>query len=249
MRAYVRIKKPVSWSDSTNNLHNGWATPFMAIGWIWAWVAYFISKSTVLQVLEYARSLGVVVAVALYFYESGDRIKQKHYQAWEVINSAQGKGGNGGRIEALQELGADRVSLVGIDVSGAFLQGARLEKAHLARSRFTDADVRNGVFASSDMSDADLTSANFRECNCAHVSFRAAVLDHADFWGADLTGADLTGATLANTDLSGADLRDIEWRQIKSVKMANILGMKNAPPGFESWALRNGAVQIPSESR
>jgi len=190
----------------------------------------------------------VVIAVALYFYESGDRIKQKHYQAWEVINTAQGKGGNGGRIEALQELDADRVPLVGVDVSGAFLQGVHLEKAYLARSNFSGADVRNGVFESSDLSYADLRSANFRECNCAHISFRRSILDDADFWGADLTGVDLTDASLANTDLSNADLRGIEWKHIKILK-TNIYGVKNAPDGFASWALSNGAMQISSESR
>ncbi len=39
------------------------------------------------------------MAVIFYFSESGDRLKQKHYQAWQVINTAQGKGGSGGRIE------------------------------------------------------------------------------------------------------------------------------------------------------
>lgn len=249
MRAHARIKRPVTWSETKNNLKHTWATPFLAIGWTWGWIAYCISKSTVLQVLEYVRGFGVVIAVALYFYESGDRIKQKHYQAWEVINTAQGKGGNGGRIDALQELDADRVPLVGVDVSGAFLQGTHLEKAYLARSNFSGADVRSAVFESSDFSDADLRSANFRECNCAHVSFRRSILDDADFWGADLTGVDLTDVTLANTDLSNADLRGIEWKHIKILKMANIYGVKNAPNGFVSWALSNGAVQISSESR
>ena len=56
--------------------------------------------------------------------ESKDRIKQKHYQAWQVINSAQGKGGSSGRIDALEELHQDGVLLVGVDVSDAFLQGS-----------------------------------------------------------------------------------------------------------------------------
>jgi hypothetical protein len=40
-------------------------------------------------------------AVIFYYSEAGDRKKQKHYQAWQVIDTAQAKGGNGGRIEAL----------------------------------------------------------------------------------------------------------------------------------------------------
>ena len=56
----------------------------------------------------------MLLAVVSYFSESKDRIKQKHYQAWQVINSAQGKGGSGGRIDALEELHADGVPLVGV---------------------------------------------------------------------------------------------------------------------------------------
>jgi len=60
-------------------------------------------------------------------------VKQKHYQAWQVVNTAQGKGGSGGRIEALQELDQDGVPLVGVYVAGASLQGVRLPKAGLNR--------------------------------------------------------------------------------------------------------------------
>jgi hypothetical protein len=63
-------------------------------------------------------------------------MKQKHYQAWQVINSAQGKGGSGGRIDALEELHRDAVPLVGVDVSDAFLQGVDLNGANLLRGNF-----------------------------------------------------------------------------------------------------------------
>ena len=76
-----------------------------------------------------------------YFTEAGDRKKQKHYQAWQVINTAQGKGGSGGRIEALQELNQDHVPLVGVDASEASLQGLRLHKANLLRCNLS-ASVR-----------------------------------------------------------------------------------------------------------
>ena len=96
------------------------------------WVAYALSNWKFIEVLEYLGSFGVLIAVIFYFAETGDRLKQKHYQAWQVINSAQGKGGNGGRMEALEELNADGVPLVGVDLSPAFLQGVRLRKGILA---------------------------------------------------------------------------------------------------------------------
>jgi len=45
----------------------------------------------------------------------------------------------------LQELNADRVPLVGVDVSGAFLQGIRLRGARLLRSNFSAVDARGGL--------------------------------------------------------------------------------------------------------
>jgi Pentapeptide repeats (8 copies) len=243
MNLNERSRRPLSWTETKKVLKRRWATPFYAFEWILEWIAFYLSNWKFLHVVNYLRTFGILVAVAFYFSESGDRLKQKHYQAWQVINTAQGKGGNGGRLDALQELNKDRVPLVGVDVSGAFLQGLRLEKANLARANFNAADVRNAVLASIDLSDADLRSANFRESNCRGASFRRAILDDADFSKADLSAADLSGASLANTDLRDADLRGIDWEHISGVKAANIAGVRNAPEGFVVWALKNGAVQ------
>ena len=50
--------------------------------------------------------------------EAQDQRKEKHYRAWQIINSAQGKGGSGGRIQALEELNREGVSLDGVNLSG-----------------------------------------------------------------------------------------------------------------------------------
>ena len=215
--------------------------PFFALEWIWEWIAYALSNWTFLEVLDYLETFSVLVAVIFYFSESGDRVKQRHYQAWQVVNTSQGKGGSGGRIEALQELNADRVALVGVDVSGAFLQGIRLDKARLLRANLSAADVRESKFISADFTSADLRSANFRESDLSRSSFRATILDESDFTGADLTGADLADASLEDADLSNADLRDIHWEHIAKIKNANIFGVKNAPAGFVDWAMKHGA--------
>ena len=97
----------------------------------------------------------MLLAVVSYFSESKDRIKQKHYQAWQVINSAQGKGGSD----------ADGVPLVGVDVSRAFLQDIDLSRADLLRANFRAADVRGGNLNSAQMQYADLASANLRDAN------------------------------------------------------------------------------------
>ena len=101
MAILKRRVRPEPWSRHRERAKHRWLVPFIAIEWVWAWLAYWLSGWAFLEVLEYFGTLSVLLAVVSYFSESKDRIKQKHYQAWQVINSAQGKGGSGGRIDAL----------------------------------------------------------------------------------------------------------------------------------------------------
>jgi hypothetical protein len=238
-------ERPASWHSLTSRIQRRWLIPFIAFEWIWDWVAYLLSHWSFLEVLDYLGRFSILVAVVFYFSESGNRIKQRHYQAWQVINTAQGKGGSGGRIEALQELNADKVPLVGVDVSSAFLQGLKLEQANLLRADFSAADVRRSDLQSADFTNANLHSANFREGNLENASFQSADLTDADLSGSNLSGAKLDDADISGADLRFADLRGVEWRHLRKVTAANIAGVKNAPEGFVEWALQNGAVQLP----
>jgi hypothetical protein len=237
-------KRPASWQIRSESAAK-WLSPFIALEWMSDWVAFVLSNWSLLEVLEYLGSFSVLVAVIFYFSESGDRIKQRHYQAWQVINTAQGKGGSGGRIEALQELNADSVPLVGVDASSAFLQGLNLKGANLMRSDFSSADLRNSNFTSVDFTFSNLNSANLRNAALDHAKLAEADLRNADLSGSSLAGADLSGATLDDADLRRADLRDIQWQHLKSLQRANIAAVRNAPEGFVSWAMSQGAVKNP----
>lgn len=241
MKIHVRKEKPAGWSEYRMRTKRLWVVPFVALEWIWEWLAFALSNWTFLEVLDYLETFSVLVAVIFYFSESGDRVKQRHYQAWQVVNTSQGKGGSGGRIEALQELNSDRVDLVGVDVSGAFLQGIQLAKARLSRSNFSAADVRDGKLQQADLANADLRSANFRDGNLSKSILQSANFDESDLTGADLSEADLAGASFNDADLAGANLRGARWEHIVSVKNANIAGLKNAPSGFVEWAMKHGA--------
>src|ERR1700761_6639094 len=131
MIVHQKKERPESWRIQCDRMRFRWAKPLLAFEWVWQWVAYLLSRWSFLEVLEYLGSFSVLIAVIFYFSESGDRMKQKHYQAWQVINTAQGKGGSGGRVDALKELNEDRVPLVGVDLSTAFLQGVRLPHAQM----------------------------------------------------------------------------------------------------------------------
>jgi hypothetical protein len=242
-------KRPPNWNSLSSQVKHRWVLPFLAFEWLWEWAAFLLSNWRFLEVLEYLGSFSVLAAVIFYFSESGNRIKQRHYQAWQVINTAQGKGGSGGRIEALQELNADKVPLVGVDVSSAFLQGLRLEHANLLRADFSAADLRGSDLKSADFTSADLHSANLRQSNLEGTSFEGADMKDVDLWGANLSGARLDNADISGADLSFADLRNTEWKQLKNVTGANIAAVKNAPEGFVEWALKNGAVRRSADEK
>jgi hypothetical protein len=211
------------------------------------WLAYALSNWRFLEVLDYLSRLGVLIAVIFYFAEAGDRLKQKHYQAWQVVNSAEGKGGNGGRIEAVGELNADGVSLVGVNFSSAFLMDVQLPKAKLARANFDGADARHADLTGASITDASLRNANLRGAKLEGASFAGSSLSGADLTGADLKNADLTGTTLEDADLQNSDWDGARWHSIQTLKGANIFGIRNPPSGFVDWALAHGAVSRNSE--
>lgn len=238
--------RPHSWSRYKENFA-ALALPFHAVEWLLQWCAYYLSRWALLEVLEYLSVLSVLFAVIFYFAESGDRQKQKHYQAWQVINTAQGKGGSGGRIEALQELNLDRVPLVGVNAAGAFLQGIHLQGANLLRADLEAADLRDSNLAACDLRSANLRSANFRQANLSRAKLAGADLSDADMVNADLHQADFSGANLENADLRNANLQDIQWKNIRSIANANIHAVRNAPDGFEAWAIQHHAVAVAAE--
>jgi hypothetical protein len=245
MATHKQRVRPTSWQTRMQGRRRAWLFPFIAFEWGLEWVAFALSNWTVVEVLEYLGRFSVLIAVIFYFAESGDRVKQRHYQAWQVINTAQGKGGSGGRIEALQELNADKVPLVGVDVSSAFLQGLNLKNANLLRSDFGSADLRNSNLTGADFTLASFHSANLRGAALDRAKCLQSDLRDADLAGSSLVAVDLSGASLDDADLRGADLKDLRWQQVKSVKGANVAEVKNAPPGFVEWALKNGAVDQP----
>ncbi len=242
MILHAARERPKTWREYRVAARGKGMVILLAIEYPFDWLAYALSRWSFLEVLDYLGSFSILIAVIFYFSESGDRLKQKHYQAWQVINTAQDKGGSGGRIEALQELDEDGVPLVGVDVSGAFLQGLRLRNALLGRANFNAVDARISDFKGSDFMGASLRSGNFRHSNFSSAKFPDVDLAGADFCYANFSDANFAGAVLDGADLGNTNLAGIKWQNIKSVKGAILQDVHNAPSGFLEWAAQKGAV-------
>ena len=169
--------------------------------------------------MEYLGSLSVLIGVIFYFSESGDRVKQRHYQAWQVINTAQGKGGSGGRIEAMQELNADKVPLVGVNASSAFLQGIHLERANLLRADLSAADLRGSALRQP-TSPSPISSPPISEAAIFKMQISQTQTWPTPTWLAVISaGANLDNADLSSADLRNANLQEIAWQHIAADKV------------------------------
>jgi len=322
-------EKPKSWRERRQSIKHKWQAPFIfCVEWPCEWISYWLGEWAFLDILGHIGRLTILIAVITYFMGADERRMQgenqrkaKQYQAWQVINIAQGKPGGGGRKEALEDLSKDEVPLTGVDISKAFLQrlnlpGANLDYANLSKAILWDVNLARADLTYADLSEADLiradlskanltranlskailwdvnlaradlTYANLTETDCdrgiqfmIHPSDRnvkfvikfppdganlqnvrlvGADLHAADLVWTDLTGADLSYANLAGADLAGANLEGVNlqqanlkeirnWRNIWSVKYANIYDVNDHPEGFKKWAKEKGAVEIEND--
>lgn len=247
MRDRIPRDRPKPWREERQASASPWTRPFLRINWGLAWVSWALSHWALLDVLDHLGTFSVLIAVIFYFADSGNRLKQKHYQAWQVINTAQGKGGSGGRIEALQELNDDRVSLIGVDAGEAFLSGVHLKNAQLERCDLHAADLRNSDLSSARMAFSNLRSANFRHADLSGADLSSAELQDADLSYASLAQANLASADLSRADLRFADAAGLLWPQIESMQLANIYEIRNASPEFLAFAKQHGAVNLSSD--
>ena len=71
--------------------------------WLTETVVFWLNRWALLDLIKILGALSVVVVAWHYITGANERTTAKHYQAWQVINLAHGKGGSGGRVEALQE--------------------------------------------------------------------------------------------------------------------------------------------------
>lgn len=266
-------KPKSSWAERRKTIKYKWLLPFIFPEWLCEWVSYLLGRWAFLDILGHIGRLTILIAVIFYFMEADERRKARHYQAWQIINAAQGQRGSGGRIDALQDLIRDNVSLTYIDLSNAFLMRIDLENAGLSRADFSGADLwqanlykavcqwtifsgtilHGANLSEAILAGADLSGARLTLAHLSRATLYEANLSGANVFGAKLSGANLHLADLSDADLNGANLQnsnlsDIKnWRQIRSIELANVHGVKNPPLGFVEWAEQRGAVVIESE--
>jgi BTB/POZ domain-containing protein KCTD9 len=198
-----------------------------------AWILCQIRESTLLSMVE---GFSILVAVLLFFLETPERDKQAHYEAWKVIDSAYGLKSSYARLQALQDLNEDRVSLRGLNVPEADLRGINLANVDLSNADLSGADLRFANLSNADLSNTNLTEANLSNANLSNAQLNAANLAYCDFIEADLqnvdfVGANLLGANFVRANLDRAYLGDVNLSESifkdATVKQTKFFGVEN----------------------
>src|SRR5688572_524813 len=212
-----------------------WVSLALLMG-LWLWFTWVTDKAEWLETSDHIGSIvaGVSIIWALVSFVAFSRLakeaekKASRYRAWQTINSAQGMSGNGGRVDAVQDLMADGVSLAGVNLDGAYLAGLRLPPladlsyaslkcvnnvpANLRGAHLGQVDFGHAHLEGADLSEAHLVLANLRKAHLEKTALRGADLHKAQLSEAVLDGATLREAQLGEADLYGASLRNAVCR-------------------------------------
>lgn len=254
-REQAPVREPVPVEDAPKRLMSQARRPLSIDRRVFGWYSPIerhlrsfvraIKAWSVVELIQLASTLFVVVTAAKWLSTRGEQREAERRAAqsaaWQVINTAQGKGGSGGRVGALEALARDTVSLSGVVLTNAYLAGVELPHAHLEASRLDSADLSLATLDGAHLNGATLTAANLVRASLVSANLYGATLVRASLFGArldgayargaTLTGADLRRATFAGTNLIGANLT-----------AANLTGASLAGAVLDSAVLTNATL-------
>lgn len=178
-----------------------------------------VSDTSILEtIFDNLESIALGSAGVIFLLEIKDRQKRNQYEAWQVINSAQGQTGSGGRIQALEDLNRDGVDLQGlmasradltrVNLCGASLQRANFRKTYLFMANLKETDLSWAYMKGVNLSLAKLQRASLFDANLEEADLSLAKLQGTDLRKTNLKGANLMGANLEKANLRKANLED-----------------------------------------
>ncbi len=219
-----------------------------------SWGNFFIKSIEKSRILGTFESISIVTALVIYVRRGK---KKSHYEAWQVIDSAQGLKMSHARIKALEELAKDGISLKGLslpqahldqvqlvdaDFTEANLQGAKLSEANLQGSRFELTQLQGANLWKANLEEtffllAQLQKVNLNSANLSYADLQGVNLLEANFQKADLQGAyilgNLQGAYLKDANFQGANLRGANLQEA-NLQGANFLGANLQGVNFQN---------------
>lgn len=207
------------------------------------WGKIFINALEKSRILGTFESISIVTALVIYVRQGK---KKSHYEAWQVIDSAQGIKISHARIKALEELSKDGVSLKGLSLPMADLEQITLvdtdfKEANLKTAKLQEANLKGSTFELTQLQGANLWKANLRECFFLLTQLQKVNLNAANLQNAELQGVNLLEANLQQANLQGAyilgNLQGANFQEA-NLKGANLQGAYLQDANFKRANLR-----------
>ncbi|NQU59004.1 MAG: pentapeptide repeat-containing protein [Rhodospirillales bacterium] len=180
------------------------AHPFKVLSWLLGRWAKRVRVSGWYDFLRVFEVLAIIVAIAAFWMDMGDRKEERTARMWQLATSK--VEGNSGKIPALEFLQNNGHPLTGIKIPRAYLHGVQLPKVNLNNADLSKANLIYSNLSRADLIGANLSGANLLRGNLSGANLSGANLSGADFFRGDLSEANLIGADLSGADLSRADL-------------------------------------------
>lgn len=242
-----------TWQERRKRIKHKWQVPFAYVEWICECLSVLLKRWAFLDILEHLGRLGILVSIVagayVYVSESDERRMQaenrrkaNQYEAWQIINAAQGKPGNLGRTLAIKDLYTEGISLGGMDISKAYLpklnlESANLNGANLSRANLNGANLTEAVLSDTNFSGATLIGANLTGVTMTEANLVGAMIDGVDLIEATITDANLAEAHAASVNFTRADLANANlariWLYSAVLTEANLRGTNFAGAYFD----------------
>ncbi|MEM8612528.1 MAG: pentapeptide repeat-containing protein [Cyanobacteria bacterium P01_H01_bin.105] len=203
----------------------------------WEPLLRWADNQSLLSFLGIIGNISIIFAVFIYIGSEKQRRDAEIYQAWQVITSAHGQAGSGGRRRALEFLNASPganwrrkfpwfcapmaiclwppESLDGINLSSDSVSNSTRENDDDSRQPFSgvylfDVLLPKASLRSANFSGAELKSANFSGADLRNAKLSKAILIDANLSKAVLQNTNLSEAVLPNANLSEAVLENTD---------------------------------------
>lgn len=193
-----------------------------------------LSRKGIVSIIQNGAILTIALALGQYFLEAPERVKQSHYQAWQMINSARGQTASGGRIDALQDLVRDGVNLQDLDAPLANLSRINLAKANLSFANFSGSALIRANLSETQLVRAKLIQTSLWRTNLTGANLSISDLSSADLHGANLSKANFSGANfgIADSSIPSLDRPNLSYTRLggANITEANFRGAKGLIP-------------------
>ena len=162
-------------------------------------------------------------------YRLGDRSAGETFEP-EFVHGRAKLDLSGAFLSGAKLAGADlsHDNLSGVDLTGCNLRHADLEGANLQSAHVSRSNLSNAIFNRANMIGCSLVRTNLSSSTLQSAELRGADLSHSNLRYANLEGANLSETNLSSVDLAWANLKGANLRganlTLTSLKLADLTG-------------------------